>query len=426
MIKQREWVKMRNLYLQGMKKAVIGRVLGITRKTVTANLKKEQRPVYKRKIHKPSKLEAYNSHIDVRLVQYDLTAVKIYEDIQKQGYTGKYSTVANYVSEKKKDLRIKAVLRFETLPGEQAQVDWGYFGNFYDREQKKTIKLYCFFIILGYSRVLYIEFFERADIANFLKGHNNAFRYFRGYTKEILYDNLKSVVIKRALRAEDSQFNEKFMDFAGYYGFKPILCRPYKPNTKGKVENSVLYARQNFFAGEEFRSLREINTKRLEWLEKINNRIHNTTKQRPFDRLKREALISIKDKKLYDTSTISYRRAFKDCHFSYQANYYSVPFRYACREVAVREDDTGYISIIYREEKIAEHRLERDQKGRYITTPQHLEGLKELRMGSQIKKPKRKQKPTPKAVTTIVKLDTESLGYVEERDLLQYEEVISS
>jgi len=423
MIKQKEWVIMRNLYLQGMKKAVIGRALGINRKTVAANLKKEERPVYKREIQKHRKIEPYNSHIDTRLAQYDLTAVKIYEDIQKQGYTGKYSTVANYVAEKKKELRIRAVLRFETLPGEQSQVDWGYFGYFYDREQKRAIKLYCFFIIMGYSRTLYIEFFEKADITNFLKGHNNAFRYFGGYTKEILYDNLKSVVIKRALRAEDSQFNKKFMDFAGYYGFKAILCRPYKPNTKGKVENSVLYAKQNFFAGEEFKSLREVNEKRLEWLERINNRIHSTTKQQPFDRLKREDLISIRDKKLYDTSIISYRRVFKDCHFSYQANYYSVPFRYACKEVAIREDDTGYISIIYREERIAEHRLEREQNGRYITNLQHLEGLKELRMSSQIKKPKSKQKTTQQAITTIIKIDTENLGYVEERDLLLYEEV---
>jgi len=113
-------------------------------------------------------------------------------------------------------------------------------------------------------------------------GHNNAFKYFGGHTKEILYDNLKSVVIKRAIRAKESKFNKKFMDFAGYYGFNPILCRPYKPNTKGKVENSVLYVRQNFFAGEEFTSLNDINRKSQEWLKAINARIHSTTKQQPI------------------------------------------------------------------------------------------------------------------------------------------------
>jgi transposase len=317
MIKQKDWVMIRNLYLQGMKKAAIARLLGINRKTVSSNLKKEESPVYERLVEKESKLEPYKEYTDRRLEEYDLTAVKLYGELQEQGYTGKYSLIAAYVGEKKKELRTKAVLRFETLPGEQAQVDWGYFGNFYDREQKKTIKLYCFFMILGYSRALYIEFFERADIINFLRGHNNAFRYFGGYTKELLYDNLKSVVIKRALRQEESQFNKKFLDFAGYYGFKPILCRPYRPTTKGKVENSVLYAKQNFFSGEEFISLRDLNEKALVWLERINQRIHCTTKQQPFERLKRESLITIKDKKLYDTSSILYRQVFKDCHFSY-------------------------------------------------------------------------------------------------------------
>lgn len=424
MLKQKDWVMIRNLYLQGMKKSAIARLLGINRKTVASNLEKEGRPVYKRAVEMESKLKPYQEHVDRRLEEYDLTAMKLYEELLKQGYRGKYSLVAGYVAEKKKELKSKAVLRFETLPGEQAQVDWGYFGNFYDREQKKTIKLYCFFMILGYSRTLYIEFFERADIVNFLKGHNNAFRYFGGYTKELLYDNLKSVVIKRALKQEESQFNKKFMDFAGYYGFKPILCRPYRPTTKGKVENSVLYAKQNFFSGEEFRSLKEINEKALEWLEKINNRLHNTTKQQPFERLKRESLILIKDKKIYDTTTISYRRVFKDCHFSYGGNFYSVPFRYSGKEVAIREDDTGSISVIYREQNIAGHRLEKEQKGRYITNPVHLEGLREIRMSIRIRRPKCQPEQKHPDIATMVKIDVGNLGYVEERELTMYEEAI--
>lgn len=424
MIKQKEWVMMRNLYLQGMKKSAIARLLGLNRKTVSANLKREESPVYERLVQKESKIEPYKEYTDNRLEEYELTAVKLYGELQKQGYAGKYSLVAAYVSEKKKEIRTKAVLRFETLPGEQAQVDWGYFGNFYDREQKKTIKLYCFFMILGYSRMLYIEFFERADIINFLKGHNNAFKYFGGYTKELLYDNLKSVVIKRALRQEESQFNKKFMDFAGYYGFKPILCRPYRPTTKGKVENSVLYAKQNFFSGEEFISLRELNEKALEWLEKIKNRIHSTTKQQPFERLKREGLISIKDKNFYDTSVISYRRVFKDCHFSYGGNFYSVPFRYAGKEVAIREDESTIITVMYREQIIAGHHLEKERKGRYITEPAHLEGLKEIRMGRMIRRPKCPQEPKQPGITTMININMPAVEYVVARDLVMYEEVM--
>lgn len=422
MIKQKQWVEMRNLYAQGMKKAAIARHLGVNRKTIANNLKRIESPVYKRQVIKASKLEPYKEYIKIRLEQYDLTASKLYEEIQKQGYTGRYVLVSNYVREIKGELLTKAVLRFESLPGEQAQVDWGYFGNFYDRGNNETIKLHCFFMILGYSRALYIEFFKKADITNFLKGHNNAFRYFGGYSRELLYDNLKSVVIKRALQRDASEFNKKFMDFAGYYGFKPILCRPYKPNTKGKVENSVLFAKQNFFRGEKFNSLKQINERALQWLEKINNRIHSTTKQRPFDRLKMEGLICIKDKKIYDTSIVRYRRVFNDCHFSYQANYYSVPFKYAGKEVAVQEKDEGNITVIYRDQKIAEHKLDRYAKGRYITTEEHLKGLKDLRMSHGIKKPKNRSKTIqPIPLPIMLKLDTQDFVDVQQRNPAQYE-----
>jgi transposase len=233
MIEGEEWMKMRQLLKQGMKISEVAKYLGVSRGTIYNNKDKTNIPKYKRET-RGSILDAYKEYISSRLEKINLTASKLYDEIKTTGYQGKYSLVAEYVSSIKKEQKNLAVLRFETIAGEQSQVDWGYFGQLYDKKQKKWIELHCFFMILGYSRMLYIEFFERAHLSNFLKGHNNAFKYFGGYTREILYDNLKSVVIKRAISAEDSDFNKKFMDYAGYYGFKPILCRAYKPNTKGK------------------------------------------------------------------------------------------------------------------------------------------------------------------------------------------------
>ncbi len=425
MIKQKEWVIMRNLFRKGLNKTAIARYLGISRKTVASNLKKTTTPKYRRKTS-ASILDKYKPYIKSQLEKYDITASKLYEQIQRQGYEGKYVLLANFVRSEKKDLKNKAILRFETLPGEQSQVDWGYFGEFYDQEQKKLISLHCFFMILGYSRMLYIEFFQRANLTNFLKGHNHAFKYFGGYTKELLYDNLKSVVIKRKLRAKESEFNKKFMDFAGYYGFKPILCRPYKPNTKGKVENSVLYAKKNFFTGEEFISLKQINKKACQWLEKINNRIHSTTKQRPRQRLDRENLISITNKNLYDTSIISYRRVFNDCHFSYKANFYSAPYKYAGKEVLVHQQENETIIVKYRGRIIAEHSLNSKDKGRYITDSSHLAGLKALRMSHPLKRPKKenlRSKPKEEILTVSMILGKqEDIEPIQERDLALYEE----
>ena len=377
----------RQLFNQGLTITEIAKIVNLTRKTVSANLKKDTAPKYHRSKQKESKLNLYKEYMRMQLEAYNLTAERLFKKIKEQGYKGGYGIVAKFVNIEKKALRKQAVLRFETLPGEQTQVDWGYFGKIYDQEQKRRIKLYCFFMILGYSRALYIEFFERAHIINFLMGHNNAFKYFGGYTKEILYDNLKSVVIKRAIRAKESKFNKKFMDFAGYYGFNPILCRPYKPNTKGKVENSVLYVRQNFFAGEEFTSLNDINRKSQEWLKAINARIHSTTKQQPIERLKLEELLPIKDKKMYDTSIIKYRRVFNDCHFSYEGNFYSVPYKYAGKEISVKEE-SNEITVFYRQEIIAQHTLLSVAKGQRISTPSHFEGLREIRMSCTLRKPK--------------------------------------
>lgn len=417
---------MRSLYEKGLKKAAIARLLGCDRKTVANNLKKETTPKYNRP-KKKSKLDDYKNYIQMQLEVYDLTANKLYEQIKKQGYKGKYSLVANYVKSEKNELKKRAILRFETLPGEQGQVDWGNFGLFYDQEEKRWIILNCFFIILGYSRKLYIEFFDKADTSNFLKGHNNAFKYFGGYPKELLYDNLKSVVIKRAMKAKDSEFNKKFLDFSGYYGFKPILCRPYKPNTKGKVENSVLYAKQNFFAGEEFISLKQINEKALEWLNRTGERIHYTTKQKPNDRLKLEGLISLEGKRLYDTNIICYRRVFNDSHFSYRANFYSVPYEYAGKEVAIKDNEKE-IEVIYRDKTIAKHILNKKEKGQHITDSGHLEGLKELRMkqdGFKKRVKKEEEKVNEESLNLSFILNPKvNMEKINERDLAIYEEVV--
>ena len=181
----------------------------------------------------------------------------------------------------------------------------------------------------------YIHFFDSDDTHHFLQGHNNAFKYFGGYPREILYDNLKSVVLKRAFKQKDSTFNKEFLEFSGFYGFKAILAQPYRPQTKGKVENTVRYIRENFFIGSDFRSLTEINKNALEWLDKVNNQIHHTTHERPTERLPKENLIKVVGK-FYDLSQVYYRKVQSDCHFSFKGNFYSCSSQYAGKEVVIR------------------------------------------------------------------------------------------
>ncbi len=383
MLSEKGWQMIRILKNQGISNSEIARQLNIDVKTVRSYLKLNEPKKYQRE-KSDSVLDNYKKYLDGRLLKYNLTSKKLFHEILKQGYKGKYGIVNRYVKLLKDAHRAKAVLMFETMPGQQAQVDWGYFGKFYDQKLQKEIRLCCFVMILGYSRTKFIHFFDGDNTNNFLLGHNKAFEYFGGYPREILYDNLKSVVIKRAFRAKDSDFNKTFLEFSGFYGFNPILARPYKPNTKGKVENSVKYVRTSFFEGEEFNSLDEINKESLNWLNKVNTEIHSTTKVKPFDRLKQEGLSPVHNR-MFDLSTVFYRKVFIDSHFNFLNKKYSVPYEYVNKEVSIKFNE-NIIDVYYREKRIATH--VRDFSNQlYITNKEHLEGLYKKRFGSGTRKP---------------------------------------
>ena len=102
----------------------------------------------------------------------------------------KYTIVRNYVATKKSEFNNKVTIRFETMPGLQAQVDWAHFEDRHVIVNNAEKKLYCFLIILGYSRMRYIEFVTDMTTTTLIRCHINAFRYFGGYPEEILYDNM--------------------------------------------------------------------------------------------------------------------------------------------------------------------------------------------------------------------------------------------
>ena len=130
----------------------------------------------------------------------------------------------------------------------------------------RSRKLYCFSYVLGYSRLRYAEFTTDIRTHNLIKLHLNAFLYTGGTTSEILYDNLKQVVLERKIKASESTFNSIFLQFSGHYGFTVRLCYPNRPQTKGKVENSIKFIRGNFLNGRQFSSLQDINNQCSLWL----------------------------------------------------------------------------------------------------------------------------------------------------------------
>ena len=200
----------------------------------------------------------------------------------------------------------------------------------------------------------YIEFVTDMSTNTLIRCHQNAFRYFGGYPEEILYDNMKQVVIKRLLKQEDPTLNRQFEDFAGFYGFKPILCRPYRGQTKGKVERTVQFVRDNFMVGIKYNSLADLNGQALAWCNKVNGKIHATTNEIPFERLQKEGLSPLTREYIIDK--INLRRVQKDCLISYAGNQYSVPAEYIGKDVAVVALDS-MLAAYYEGKQIALHRI---------------------------------------------------------------------
>ena len=241
----------------------------------------------------------------------------------------------------------------------QGQMDWGFFEDHLVYEDGKWKKLYCFLMILGYSRMRYIEFVTDMSTNTLIRCHQNAFRYFGGYPEEILYDNMKQVVIKRLLKQEDSTLNRQFEDFAGFYGFKPILCRPYRGQTKGKVERTVQFVRDNFMVGIQYNSLADLNGQALAWYNKVNSKVHATTNEIPFERLQKEGLSPLTRKYIIDK--INLRRVQKDRLISYAGNQYSMPAEHIGKDVAVVVLD-NMLAAYYEGKQIALHRISYQRK----------------------------------------------------------------
>lgn len=358
--------------LKGWSQREIARELGIDRGTVAKYVKSGELPKYKRKAPYPSILDPYKGYILDRLGNYEkITAEKLHREIKKQGFSGSYRIVAEYVKKVRPEVIPEAFLRYETKPGKYIQMDWGEFGtiNHYGKERK----VYCFSMVLGYSRAQYIEFTVSCDLYTLLRCHVHAFEYFGGVSEMTLYDNMKTVALFHI--GETVKFNKGLLDFANHFGFIPKVCDVRTPNQKGKVEKSISFVRTSFFCGEEFRDLSDLNKKARIWLDTVcNTRTHGTTGEVPFKRLKeeRKALISLPETD-YRICDVVFRKVHKDCYFSYKANYYSVPHKYVKRQVTV-EVYARELKVYCDNIHIATHPL-CPYKNRYIRNETHFDGL---------------------------------------------------
>lgn len=307
----------------------------------------------KRKSKKKSSsdIDVFEKYLRQRIKHGVTNKSKLYLELKKQGFKYSYSTVYRLINNimSQKMSSYKPSKHVETAPGEQAQVDWGSFGEIIVND--KARRLYGFFYILGYSRRIYVEFTVRQNLKTLQQCHINAFAQL-GIPKTIVYDNIKTVVLRRD-KNKNVYLNPSFSNFAQYYDFKIYVCHPYWPRAKGKVEAAVKYFRNNFMQGNKFQrdffSLEELNKQVIEWRTTVADvRKHGTTERKPIELWQQEKpYLRFPDGyPSYQTAHFEIRFSTKDATIQYHSNWYEVPKDYARKKLYIKEINNNGVPLI--------------------------------------------------------------------------------
>lgn len=280
-----------SLHKQGVSQRKIAKKLAISRNTVKNTIQSNEFPKYVRAKHKPRKLEPYYDYLRDRLLNAMpdiIPATVLFTEVKAKGYTGGIAQLRRYVAQFKQVKHQDPLIRFETEPGEQLQIDfttiWG---------GKNPLK--AFVAVLGYSRMAYVQFTDNETTQTWHRCLVDAFHYFGGVPKEALCDNAKALIISRDHYEKGKhKLNDQFLQLAKDHGFTPRFCRPYRAKTKGKVERFNHYLKNSFVTPLKT-SLRQqglaldvslANAKVGYWLnDTANCREHHTTQRRPIDLL---------------------------------------------------------------------------------------------------------------------------------------------
>ncbi len=211
---------------------------------------------------RPSQVDAYLPFIRQTLDTFPtLTASRLYAMVRERGYRGRPDHFRHLIACHRPRPKAEAYLRLRSLPGEQAQVDWGHFGHLAIGRARRP--LMAFVMVLSHSRQIFLRFFPDARMESFLRGHAAAFAAWGGIPRVLLYDNLKSAVLER--RGDAIRFHPTLLGFAGHYRYEPRPVAVARGNEKGRVERAIRYVRDAFFAARSFTDLDDLNAQAEAW-----------------------------------------------------------------------------------------------------------------------------------------------------------------
>lgn len=329
---------------QGMTVSQIADEIGCSERTVYYYLSESPRH---RRIRKyPSKLDPYKLHIDSVLSENpEYNREKLFQDLVSYGYTGKTTILRDYAAKIARKEQLKAVIRFETVPGLQAQVDWKDAGRrTVDGERRR---IYAFTMILGYSRAPFVIHTISMDQATVLTCHVLAFNYFGAVPKEILYDNMKTAFNRDAEGRWKP--NRHLLRLANHYGFIPKRCRIRRPQTKGKVERFIRTYSEGFLPYlEDGLGLIEMNYRVDAWIEALLDR-----RLRDFGVTRRARFVEDRKSMLtlplsdFDARREVTLRVSRESLVTYKTNRFSVPPKYIGLDLTLRVRPIGGEGTLY-------------------------------------------------------------------------------
>ncbi|MCP4594561.1 MAG: IS21 family transposase [bacterium] len=321
---------------------------------------------------RPSQLDAYLGFIRETLEQYPrLRSTRLWQMLRARGCPLSVRQVRRKVAELRPASR-EAFLRRRTFPAEEGQVDWASFGHVMIGAARRALS--AFILTLTYSRMLFVRFFFDQSMANFLRGHVEAFAHLGGVPRYLLYDNLRSAVSER--HGDGVRFNPRLLELASHYHFAPRACRPRRGNEKGAVERTVRYVRESFFAARPFTTLEDFNRQALAWRDEV-------TTQRPWpgdDRKKVAEVFAEEAPRLlplpvhpFETDLVLAVRSGKTLYLRFDLNDYSIPPSSVLRPLTLLASETS-VRILDGTQEVAQHRRSYDRHRR-IEDPAHIAAL---------------------------------------------------
>jgi transposase len=320
-----------------------------------------------------SKLDPFKAFVVATLAAHPrLRATRLLEMVRQRGYTGSVWPLRRFVR-RARPSKHEAFFRLTTLPGEQAQVDWGSFGSTTIGRAKRSLS--CFVMVLSWSRALFARFVLDQSLESFLRCHVAAFQAFEGVPRALLYDNLKTAVLERV--GDIVRFHPRLLELAGHYHFAPQPVAVARGNEKGRVERAIRYLRESFFAARAFASVDDLNRQLDRWIADI---AHARIVPGDVDRrIVATALAEERPRLLplpahpFSCDLVRAIASGKSPYLRFDANDYSIPHGLVRKPLTLVASDT-VVRVLDGTNEVARHVRSFD-RGQQVEAEQHLEAL---------------------------------------------------